>query len=99
MYIWSFSAKLGDYPVSLSNQYPTHAQLLRNLRQPARFGNNLIPVSISSGAIHAAASHYQAKRLLEQGDSAMYTAKTSQLTDIVWFNDMTEEDQAALLNL
>ncbi len=76
-----------------------HAQLLRNLRQPARFGNNLIPVSISSGAIHAAASHYQAKRLLEQGDSAMYTAKTSQLTDIVWFNDMTEEDQAALLNL
>lgn len=68
------------------NQY--YNQLTQKLSQPLKFGEQLLPTSLSAGAIQASLCNYNPSKVLEKGDAAMYWAKSIQSSTIVWHGEM-----------
>lgn len=74
-----------SYQHEISYQYN---QLTQNLRQPLQFGDKQLPTSLSAGAVQASLCAYNPTMLLEQGDLAMYWAKSMHSATIVWYGEI-----------
>lgn len=68
-------------------------QLIQNLRHPLQFEGRQLPASLSAGAVEAALCHYDPSTVLEYGDAAMYSAKSTHSTSIVWYEEMPKTTQ------
>ncbi len=68
-------------------------QLNQHLRQPLQFGDKLLAISLSAGAVSAAVCNYNVSHVLEQVDSSMYWAKSIQSPAIIWHGEMLNTTQ------
>ncbi|WP_298610892.1 GGDEF domain-containing protein [uncultured Thiothrix sp.] len=63
-------------------------QLTQSLNQPLQFGDKQLPISLSAGAVQAASCNYTPSKVLEYGDAAMYWAKSTHHSTLVWYGEM-----------
>lgn len=63
-------------------------QFTQSLNQPLQFGDKQLPISLSAGAVQAASCNYTPSKVLEYGDAAMYWAKSTHHSTLVWYGEM-----------
>lgn len=63
-------------------------QLTQYLQQPLQFGDKQVVASLSAGAVQASCCAYNPAKLLEQGDLAMYRAKSMRSSSIIWYAEI-----------
>ncbi|TXH75402.1 MAG: GGDEF domain-containing protein [Thiothrix sp.] len=72
-----------------------YSQLTQALSIPLQIHKQQVPVSLSAGAVLASACDYDPSQALDYGDTAMYWAKTTQSTSIVWYGEINHSKTVA----
>lgn len=65
-----------------------YSQLNQALSIPLQIHQQQVPASLSAGAVLASACDYNPSQALDCGDTAMYWAKTTRSTRIVWYGEI-----------
>lgn len=79
-------------PTEINEHYQ---QIVHSLSMPLKFNDQQLPASLSAGAVSASACNYNPSLVLEYGDTAMYWAKTTHSTSIVWYEEINQSKTLA----